>query len=181
MITVWIDDLTPCLIDNETGEIVQTEVIKIGRKSFLSKYNKKNGWYVNWAKLVEENEIYALVIKGTVDIQGLVAVKPIKDFQAVFITWMCAAPVNNKLINEKPKYSGVGGHLFSIATEVSEKMGFGGTLTGYAANKALVSHYCERFDAEAIGILHPYHILIDEINAKKIREVYDFEWTEDEL
>ncbi|MGN0375082.1 MAG: hypothetical protein ACI4EN_06230 [Butyrivibrio sp.] len=73
MILVEIDELTPCLIDNETGEIVETEVLRIKRKSFISKYNEKTGWYVNWADLLKENEIYAVVIKGTVSIQGLVA------------------------------------------------------------------------------------------------------------
>ena len=41
MINVWIDSLTPCLTDNDTGEIVDTEVIRIRRKTFLAKYNKK--------------------------------------------------------------------------------------------------------------------------------------------
>lgn len=41
MLNVWIDDLTPCLKDNETGDFVQTEVIRIRRKSFLSKFIKK--------------------------------------------------------------------------------------------------------------------------------------------
>jgi hypothetical protein len=35
-----------------------------------------NGWYTNWAELANENEIYALVVEGSVDIQGLVAVTP---------------------------------------------------------------------------------------------------------
>ena len=35
MITVIIDELTPCLQDARTGEVVQTEVIRIKRKSFL--------------------------------------------------------------------------------------------------------------------------------------------------
>lgn len=181
MITVLIDELTPCLISNKTGEIIQTEVIKISRRSFLSKYNKKNGWYTNWAKLAEENDIYALVLKGTVDIQGLIALKPVERLQAVFIAWMCTSPENNKMINEEPKYIGVGGHLFSIAVEISERMGFGGTITGYAANINLAMHYCEKFNADIVGILHPYHILIDENNAKRIKEVYDYEWSEDEL
>mgnify|MGYP006988879921 FL=1 len=43
-IDVWIDDFTPCLKDNLTGEVVNTEVIRIRRKSFLSKFNRKNGW-----------------------------------------------------------------------------------------------------------------------------------------
>ena len=40
MLCVEIEELTPCLTDNESGEIVETEVIRIKRKSFLSKYNK---------------------------------------------------------------------------------------------------------------------------------------------
>ena len=47
MINVWIDEFTPCLKDMQTGEIVQTEVIRIKRKTFLKKYNENNGWYVN--------------------------------------------------------------------------------------------------------------------------------------
>ena len=96
MINVWIDEFTPCLKDSTTGEIVQTEVIRIKRKSFLKKYNEKNGWYVNWADLVDENEVYALVVEGSVDIQGLVALARNEDMQAVYICWMCANPQNNK-------------------------------------------------------------------------------------
>ena len=32
-----IDELVPCLIDNQTGEIVETEVIQIRRKKLLIK------------------------------------------------------------------------------------------------------------------------------------------------
>ena len=35
MVNVWIDEFTPCLKDSQTGEIVQTEVIRIVRKSLL--------------------------------------------------------------------------------------------------------------------------------------------------
>ncbi len=87
--------------------------------TYLKKYNKKNGWYVNWALLAEENEIYALVVEGSVDIQGLVAI----------------APDNNKLLTDDIRYLGVGGHLFAI----------------------------------------------DEVNAKKIMEVYDYDWTDEEI
>lgn len=33
VINVWIDDLTPCLKDIETGDFVATEVVRIRRKS----------------------------------------------------------------------------------------------------------------------------------------------------
>ena len=74
MINVWIDEMTPCLKDGLTGERIQTEVLRVKRKSFLQKFNKKNGWYANWSELLKDGaEIYALVIAGTVDIQGLIA------------------------------------------------------------------------------------------------------------
>ena len=57
MIYVDIDELSPCLIDNTSGEIVETEVIRIKRRSFLSKYNKNTGWYVDWSELLEEKWI----------------------------------------------------------------------------------------------------------------------------
>ena len=62
-ISVYIDDFTPCLKDNATGELIDTEVIRIRRSSFLEKYNKKNGWYIDWSKLTQTSEVYALVIK----------------------------------------------------------------------------------------------------------------------
>ena len=82
---VLIDVFTPCLKDNLTGEVVNTEVIRIRRKSFLSKFNRKSGWYVNWGKIVEEYEVYALVLEGTVDIQGLVALKRNDDLKATHV------------------------------------------------------------------------------------------------
>ena len=88
MICVWIDDITPCLKDSFTGDIVETEVIRIRHSSFLKKFNENSGWYVNWSELAKDNEIYALVIAGTVDIQGLVAIQKVQDYKSVYITWM---------------------------------------------------------------------------------------------
>ena len=36
-ISVYIDGFTPCLKDNATGELIDTEVIRIKRSSFLEK------------------------------------------------------------------------------------------------------------------------------------------------
>ena len=41
MIAVEIDELTPCLKDNSTGAILETEVIRIKRASFLKNYNSE--------------------------------------------------------------------------------------------------------------------------------------------
>lgn len=181
MINVWIDEFTPCLKDADTGELVATEVIRLKRKSFLSKYNKKSGWHVNWGSLISENEVYALVLKGSVDIQGLVALAPNEDYGGVYVAWMCAAPHNSKLFCDNPKYLGVGGHLFAIAAHRSVESGFGGAMMGFAANGKLLEHYCEVFNAEHVPFLHEYQFIIAEQDAAKIMEVYDYEWTDDEL
>lgn len=181
MICVDIDVLTPCLQDALTGENVETEVIRIRRSSFLQKYNKKNGWYTSWADLAKNNEIYALVIKGTVDIQGLLAIRNDMEMQAAFVSWMVAAPHNNLQIVEQKRYLGVGGHLFAIAAAKSEEYGYNCEMTGFAANEDLEKHYVDNFDAIRIHMLHPYQILIPEEAGKRIKEIYTYEWTDDEL
>ena len=181
MINVFIDEITPCLSDAKTGELVQTEVIQITRKSFLRKYNKKNGWYTDWDKLIDDNEVYALVVEGSVDIQGLVSVVKDDDAKACYISWMCASPENNHQITEELRYKGVGGHLFAIAAKKSIDFGFDGMMYGFAANKILLDHYIEKFNAEFVGILHPFQFAIDEENAKNIMEVYTYDWTDEKL
>jgi hypothetical protein len=180
MITVWIDEITPCLKDNETGQIIETEVMKVRRKSTLSAYNKKNGWYVDWKELFDDNDLYALVIKGTYDIQGLVAVCE-NNPDALYVSWMCAAPHNNPQIVTNKKYNGVGGHLFAIAMQQSELRGYDGSIYGFAANKELLEHYQKAFNAEWIGMLHQYHFIIDGSNMKSIKEVYTYDINDNEL
>ena len=94
---------------------------------------------------------------------------------------MCAAPQNNKILCDNPKYTGVGGHLFAIAVDKSVEYGFDGVVVGNAANMDLVNHYCQVFKAEHIAMLHPYQIAIYENEAADIRRVYDYEWTDEEI
>lgn len=178
MINVWIDEMTPCLKDAVTGEYIPTEVIRIVRKSFLNKFNRSNGWYTDWSDLLDECEVYALVIKGTVDIQGMIAVMPDRDANALYLSWAVAAPHNNRQLTDQVKYLGVGGHLFAIAADQSFEKGFDGFMYGFAANEKLLKHYQERFSADFIGILHPYHFVISTECARKIQEEYDYEWTD---
>ena len=94
---------------------------------------------------------------------------------------MCASPDNNKLLSEDVKYLGLGGHLFAIAAQKSLEYGFGGFMDGFAANQNLLQHYVEVFNGEIIAMLHPYQFAIDEKNAKRIMEMYDYDWTDDEI
>jgi len=179
MIYVEIDELTPCLFDNESGELVETEVIRIKRKSFLSKFNKATGWYTNWSDLLKENEVYAIVVKGSVSIQGLVAVRPDDNMQTAFVTWMTSSPQNNHEMVKNKRFNGVGGHLFAIAAQKSCEYGYGGAISGFAADEDLMNHYINVFNAEPICMLHPYQFFIPDEEGSKLCEVYDYEWTED--
>ena len=90
-------------------------------------------------------------------------------------------PRKQSIIKKENKYSGVGGHLFAIAAQKSLDYGFNGIVYGFAANKKLLEHYVKVFNAEYIGVLHPYQFAIDEKNSTKIMEVYDYEWTDEEI
>lgn len=180
-ISVRIDDFTPCLKDSITGEVVNTEVIRVRRKSFLNKFNRRTGWYVNWGKIVEDYDVYALVLEGTVDIQGLVALKPNRELRAMYIAWMCTAPHNNHQLTDAPKYSGVGGHLFAIAGRESITSGFGGAVYGYAASQEVLNHYIERLNAIHIGVLHPYQFGVFENEMKEILSTYTYVYTGEEI
>jgi len=184
MICVDIDQLTPCLVNNVTGDIVNTEVIKISRKSFLSKFHSKNGWYTNWKNLSMDCEIYALVISGSVDIQGLIAMNLQKssDMDVGFIDWAVAAPWNNPELVVQKRFDGVGGHLIAMAADWSEKNGYSNVVTGFCRNVDIMNHFINAYGAEHIPTgLHPYHIVFEQESALKIRRVYDYEWTDDEL
>ena len=179
MIAFVIDELTKSLKDNITGEKLETEVIELKRRTLLSKFNSKNGWYVNWGSFPAGVRVFALVLKGTFDIQGLVAVEPDYNAEAVHIVWACTALQNNKWKYGFQKYVGVGGHLFAIAAELSEEYGFEGYLYGEAMDRDIMNYYMNQFGAIAIPREHPFSIGFTGSATKKIREVYDYVWSED--
>ena len=176
MITFEIDELTSCLKDSITGENLETEVIELKRKSLLSKFNSRNGWYVNWGGFPDGVRIFALVLKGTFDIQGLIAIEPDYEASAVHIVWACTAPQNNIWRYGIQKYIGVGGHLFALAIQRSLECGFGGHIYGYAKNEAAKDRFINNHGAVYIGVLHPFHIEISGIAARKIWREYNYDF-----
>ena len=179
MITFKIEELTACLKDTFTGETVETEVIEIRRKTVLSRFNSRNGWYVNWGNFPAGVRVFALVLQGTFDIQGLVAIEPDDEAQAVHIVWACTAPQNNIWKYGTQKYRGVGGHLFAIAAEMSEKLGYEGFMYGEAMDEEIMRYYMNNFGAIALPREHPYSVGFSGNTARKIREAYDYVWTDD--
>lgn len=177
MICFTVDELTPCLKSVKTGDIVETECITLKRKSFLSKFNKRTGWYVNWDGFDEDVIVRALVIKGTVDIQGLIALKDEPERKAVHILWACTSPSNNVLVYGKKEYIGVGGHLFAIAGKYSVDLGYGGFVYGEALNVDVMNYYISAFGAKEFPYGEPYHqyrIAIYEQVMQRIIKEYDY-------
>jgi hypothetical protein len=178
MICFTIDELSPCLKSTITGDFVETEVITIRRKSFLSKFNIRTNWYTDWSAFDKDTVIKAVVIKGTVDIQGLIAMKDDPDSKAVHILWAVTSPNNNVWEFGTKEYSGVGGHLFAIAGKYSVELGYGGFVYGEAMDKEIMNYYIQHFGAEEFpfGVpKHPCRIIITEHTMRSIMEEYDYE------
>jgi hypothetical protein len=177
-IDIWIDEIVPCLRDTSTGEVKETVVFKIESRKYLKDFQKSNGWHIDWNKIPNDVEVYALALKDTNEIQGLVGIRNDVNSNAAYIHWACTAPHNNKHDTGSQKYIGVGGHLFAIAADKSIQWGYEGALHGFAANQELLEHYINVFHAEYLGMLHQYQFFIDEDNARKLLEVYHYEWNE---
>ncbi len=177
-VDIWIDEIVACLKDIETGETHETVVFRIESRSFLKKFQKSNGWHINWSKIPDNIEVYALALKENNEIQGLVAIREDKDACAAYVHWACVAPHNNKKEYHMQKYMGVGGHLFAIAADKSIQWGYGGAMYGFAANEELLKHYIEKFHADYLGAVHQYQFFINEYHAQKLLEVYHYEWNE---
>ena len=173
---IWIDEIVPCLKDTESGEIKETVVFKVESRSYLKKFNAGNGWHINWNEIPSDIEVYALALKDNNEIQGLVGIKNDVNSHAAYIHWACTSPQNNKHDYGKQKYIGVGGHLFAIAADKSIQWGYDGAMHGFAANQELLKHYLEVFHAEFLGMLHRYQFFGNEIEAKRLLEVYNYEW-----
>lgn len=171
ILNIEIDEFVPCLKDNETGKILKT-VARDMKRSELKEYNKKNGWYIDWAKVPKEMTIRGIFVEGEVEAQGLVAFKPMPENLTVYGHWAVANPNSNKQKTDNPKYSGIGGHLFAIMAEESKKRGFDGYIQGKAANDSVLKHYIEKFGAIPT---HGYEFYINEISANALLDEYNWE------
>ena len=131
----------------------------------------------------KENEIYGLFVQGSDEVEGLVAIDPRRNRDALYVTWMVAAPHNNVEIcgRGNQKYVGVGGHLFAIAISKSVQYGYGGAIYGFAKDAEKLAHYEKWFGAEYIGMLHEFHFLIADSSAVNVVEDYSYDETGEEL
>lgn len=166
--TIEIDRLTPCLIDSETGDVVQTSYSRAAIEDL--KGLKKQGWLFNWNDdALTSDDIFKLTLQGDDEIQGLIALRYESRSHAVYAHIAESAPGNR---GTDKKYQGVGGHLFAIAAKESLEKGFGGFVFLDAKNQDLVKHYEDALGAVLLGMPHPFRMIIDEEAAVKLLNKY---------
>lgn len=68
--------------------------------------------------------------------------------------------------------------MFVIAADKSIQWGYEGAVHGFAASQELLEHYIKVFHVEYLGMLHQYQFFVDEQEARKLLEVYHYEWNE---
>ena len=150
-IDILIDELTECLIQRETGLIVETDYEE--RQSPI-KFKDYNGWKFDWT-IPENNDykIYDLFVKGDDTVQGRIAFKI--DGGVADINIVEAAPHNV-------------GHLFAIACQYSMDAGCDGYVA-FTAKTNLIEHYKKELGAEVISGQKMY---IGELEAQKLIDKY---------
>lgn len=134
---------------------------------------------MDWSRFAAQTEIYGLTIKGTQEVQGLIAIQYDDVAQAVHIVWGVTAPHNNIWQYGTQKYQGVGGHLIAIASQLSVQRGYGGCIYAEAADRKLFEYYIREFRGIPLPpIDHLYRFMLSEEETAKIREVYQYDWME---
>ena len=79
------------------------------------------------------------------------------------------------------QFSGVGGHLFAIASDLSVKHGYDGFVYAEAMDEELFNYYCEELGAIYLPALegNPFRFMLTDETTSKLREVYNYDWTDE--
>ena len=167
-IDIYIDSLTDCLICNKTGELYDTEYRLVRKTISTSKANelKLQGWKFDWS-IAHKNgyEIYELLLKDNDEVQGMIALKHIRDQYYTHVDIVESAPFN---VGQSGKYKGVGAHLFAIACKLSWEVGNEGYVQ-FTAKTDLVEHYKNTLNAQ---LLDWHNMSIDSYGAIALIKKY---------
>jgi len=148
-IDIEIDGLTNCLVKRDTGEECDTQYRLISRTITKAESERmiKAGWLFAW-NIPHSNgyEVYELLLKGTDERQGLIALKHIRDQLYTHVDIVESAPANR---GNTGLYQGVGAHLFAIACKLSWEVGNEGFVQ-FKAKTNLVEHYQKTLNAQNI-------------------------------
>ena len=154
-IDVEIDSLTDCLIERSSGKLLDTE-FRLVAKTITKEDSEKlkaEGWKFDWSVPHQDNcEIYALTLKDSTEIEGLIALKHFRSQFFTFVELVESAPHN---YGHNGKFIGVGAHLFAIACKLSWAVGNEGYVQ-FVAKTALIEHYQKTLSAKLIDAQRMY-------------------------
>lgn len=160
-VDIQIDKLTDCLVDRETGNVVDTEYMEritaIKKKEFAD-------WKFDWSTTQKNGyTIYELFIDDDDTVQGRISFKiegGVADIDIVE-----SAPHN---YGHNGKYIGVGGHLFAIACQCSLEAGCDGVVA-FTSKSDLVEYY--KRELKAVEVM-PRRLVIFEDAAEILLDKY---------
>jgi hypothetical protein len=131
-----IDKLTNSIENVETGEVFDTEIVRITILE-LNQIKKKD-WQFNWNKELKDlsKEVYKLTtVNNPTIIQGLLSIEDKKDH--IFMHLIESSKFNK---GKGKVYLGVPGNLIAFACKVSVDKGYQGFLA-FDAKSSLIKHY----------------------------------------
>ena len=167
-IDIYIDSLTNCLVYSETGEECDTEYRLVTRTITKREAEelKEEGWKFDWSIPHQKGyEVYELLLEDSDEVQGMIALKHIRDQYYTHVDIVEAAPFN---VGQDGLYKGVGAHLFAIACKLSWDVGNEGYVQ-FTAKTDLVEHYQKTLNAQNID----WHTMyIDSYGAIKLIQKY---------
>lgn len=165
-IDILIDNLTNCLVCAETGEECNTEYRLVART--ITKQDaaelKAQGWRFDWS-IPHQNgyEVYELLLESSDEVQGMVALKHIRNQYYTHVDIVEAAPNN---VGSSGKYKGVGAHLFAIACKLSWDAGNEGyvqfTASRAYSNGSSIANALSEFCEHGV-VLNPFSALLQSI------------------
>jgi L-ribulose-5-phosphate 3-epimerase UlaE len=160
---IEIDELTPCLMDSETGKIVKTTVTQLSITSVDCK-----GWRFDWTKEKSRGcDVYALIVDGIIGTQGLISLKLDHANRAVFGALIEAAPHN--VGSKTKKYIGVGPHLVAFGCWIAKEAGYDAFY--FDAKTNLIEHYKQTLNA--INISDQRMVIIGEAFERMVTAYYE--------
>jgi hypothetical protein len=131
-----IDKLTNSIENTSTGEVFDTEVVRLTVKDL--KQIHKADWQFDWVKEIKDKtkEVYKLTtVNNPTIIQGLISLEDKQDH--IFMHVIESAKFNKSI---DKVYIGVPGNLVAYACKVSVDKGYQGFLA-FDAKSALIKHY----------------------------------------
>lgn len=131
-----IDRLTNSIENTLTGEVFDTEIVKL--TSVDAKQIQKAKWQFNWHTELKDKtkEVYKLTtVNNPAIIQGLVSIEDKQDH--IFMHLIESAKFDK---GKSKVYFGVPGNLVAYACKISMDKGYEGFLA-FDAKSALIKHY----------------------------------------